>query len=123
MSRDRQGAELRGRRAEGLCVLALRLKGYRILARRLKTPAGEIDILARRGRVLAVVEVKTRAAAAAALEAVTPRQRQRLARAAEALTALRPDLFADGPDLRFDVMAVTPGRWPRHLADAWRPGE
>ena len=119
----RRAAERRGHRAEGLCVLALRLKGYRVLARRLRTPSGEIDILARRGRTLAVVEVKARTDAVTALESVTAQQRRRLARAAEALAVLRPDLVADGPDLRFDVMVVMPGRWPRHLADAWRPGD
>ena len=108
-----------GRRAEGLAAWWLRFKGYRILARGLRLPVGEIDLIARRGRCLAFVEVKRRATLAAALEAVTPRQRRRILRAAEAWLAQRPDLA--GLDLRFDALLLVPGRWPRHLPDAWRP--
>lgn len=107
-----------GRRAEGIAAWWLRLKGYRVLARGLRLPAGEIDLVARRGRCLAFVEVKRRATEAAALEAVTPRQRQRIVRAAEAWLAQRPDLA--GLDLRFDALLLVPGCWPRHLPDAWR---
>ncbi|MBX3492488.1 MAG: YraN family protein [Parvibaculum sp.] len=110
-------------RAETIAALWLRLKGYRILARRLKTRAGEIDMVARRGRVLAVVEVKASAQAAMAgeraVEALLPRQQQRLARAAMHLLAMRPALA--GLDLRFDLVLVAPRRLPRHLPDAWRP--
>ena len=112
-----------GLRAETIAALWLRLKGYRILARRLKTHAGEIDMVARRGRVLAVVEVKASAQAAMAgeraVEALLPRQQQRLARAAMHLLAMRPALA--GLDLRFDLVLVAPRRLPRHLPDAWRP--
>ena len=111
-----------GRFAESLCVWRLRLAGYRVLARRFKTPVGEIDIVARRGDTLAFVEVKARHAAAdrgdQAVE-LTARQRARIERAAEAFVARRPRLA--GCAMRFDLMVVRPWRAPRHLADAWRP--
>ena len=94
------------------------LRGYRILGRRLRSPVGEIDIVARRGAVLAIVEVKARPDSAAAAEAVTPRQQERLIRAAGWVVAGRPDLAA--MQVRFDVMLVTPWRWPQHVVDAWR---
>ena len=97
----------------------LRLKGYRILARGLKSPVGEIDIVACRGRTLAIVEVKRRDDHRAAIDALGPRQQARIARAAAWLLARRPEL-ADHA-VRFDVLLITPRRWPRHLADAWRP--
>lgn len=114
----RQQAERRGRTAELLCRWHLRLRGWRIVARGWRCPAGEIDILARRGNVLAVIEVKSRGDLATAAAAVAPRQRRRIARAAAAFVAIRPDL-AD-MTLRFDVMLVAPLRPPRHLPDAWR---
>lgn len=114
----RQKSEQFGRLAEALCRVLLRVKGYRILASRLRTPLGEIDIVARRGRTLAVVEVKARADWAAASEAVTARQRGRLARAAHAYIAAHPQYA--GLTLRFDVMLVTPWAVPRHILDAWR---
>lgn len=115
---DRLRAEHRGRRAETLCALLLRLKGYRVIARRLKTPMGEIDIIARRGDTLAVIEVKSREEWAPAMEAVTARQRGRLVRAARAFLAVEPRYA--GFTIRFDVMLVRPWRLPRHLVDAWR---
>ena len=119
----RRRAEGWGRRAEDICALALRMKGYRILARRFRCPAGEIDIVARRGGVLAVVEVKARSSPALAVEALTARQRARLERAALAFLATGAAGIAPQShfSLRFDVMAVSPWRWPRHLPDAWRP--
>ncbi len=118
MSRDRRRAWRRGRWAEALCAASLLLRGYRILGRRLRSPVGEIDILARRGRVLAVIEVKARADVASAAEAVTARQRERLTRAAGWVVAGRPELAA--LHIRFDVMLMTPGGVPRHVIDAWR---
>jgi putative endonuclease len=114
----RRARERAGRRAEALAVLYLRLKGYRIEGRRVRTPAGEIDIVARRGGLLIFVEVKARVRHAAALEAVTPRQRRRIERGAEWFAA-RTRSPAAG--MRFDVVAVRPWRLPSHLADAWRP--
>jgi putative endonuclease len=107
-----------GRLAEALCRLSLRLRGYRILGSRVRTPLGEIDIVARRRSVLAVVEVKARPDVLAAGEAVSPRQRQRLARAARLFLGAHPRLA--GLVLRFDVMLVTPWSWPRHIEDAWK---
>ncbi len=115
----RRKAERAGRLAETLCVWLLRLKGYRVLARDLRTPVGEIDIIARRGRLVVAVEVKRRAVARAALEAVQARQRRRIARAFSAFLAHRPALAALGQ--RFDVMVVVPRALPRHIKDAWRP--
>ena len=94
------------------------LKGYRILGFRLKTRQGEIDLLVVKAGVLVVVEVKRRTQLATALEAVTWRQRERLRRAGAAFAAGRPHLAA--LPIRLDLMALAPGRWPRHIRDAWR---
>ncbi len=114
----RRRAFRRGHAAEFLCLWHQRLRGYRILARRFRVPSGEIDLIARRGRVLAAIEVKARPSLAAAGEAISSHQRRRIARALEHFLALHPDLAGLTP--RFDVMLVTPRRLPRHLADAWR---
>jgi putative endonuclease len=114
----RRVAERRGKTAERLCLWHLRLKGYRILARRYKTPVGEVDLIARRGRVLAAIEVKARPDFDRANEAVTPRQRRRIARALAYFLGGRPDLASLAA--RFDVMLVAPRRWPRHVVDAWQ---
>jgi putative endonuclease len=117
--RRAQGAQARrsGRRREILAALLLMAKGYRILGFRLKTPQGEIDLLAQRGAVLAVVEVKSRASIEAALEAVGFQQRERLRRAGEALAGRRAGLRLN---VRLDLVALAPGSWPRHIPDAWR---
>ncbi|HEY1259047.1 MAG TPA: YraN family protein [Stellaceae bacterium] len=115
----RRRAERRGRSAEWLCCWLLRLRGWRIVRRGWRCPAGEIDIVARRGHVLAVIEVKSRGQIEDAAAALTPRQRRRIARAAQALLQARPDL--DTLDLRFDVMLVARYRLPRHWPGAWRP--
>lgn len=112
------GTDALGRRAERWACLFLRLRGYRILARRFATPVGEIDIVARRGGLLVFVEVKLRGTAGAALDAVGPRQQARIARAASLFLKRHPALAA--ADCRFDVLALSPWRWPRHVPDAWR---
>ena len=119
-ARSRRGAAARlsGRRGEVLAALWLMAKGYRILGFRLKTPQAEIDLLAIRGRTLAVVEVKRRADLLAALEAVSFDQRDRLRRAALALASRRPALA--GAAVRLDLMALAPGRLPMHIPDAWK---
>jgi putative endonuclease len=104
--------------AEELAAFRLRLAGYRILARNFRTPVGEIDLIARRGRHLIFVEVKARARDDAAAEAVSARQQARIRRAAEAFLAGRPDFAAFS--CRFDAVLVTPWRAPRHVIDAWR---
>jgi putative endonuclease len=115
---NRLKARRRGRAAERLCRWHLRLRGWRILACDWRCPAGEIDILARRRGVLAAIEVKSRPDFATGAAAVLPRQRRRIARAAEAFLAMRPELAVLA--LRFDVMVVEPLRLPRHLPGAWR---
>jgi putative endonuclease len=110
-----------GRRAEFVATLLLRLKGYAILERRLKAGSGgrgEIDIIARRGPIIAFIEVKARADLETAALALSPQQRQRLRRGAEAYLAQRPRLAHLSP--RFDAVLAAPGRWPRHVIDAWR---
>jgi len=114
----RRRAERRGRFAERLCRWHLRLRGWRVLACDWRCPVGEIDILARRRGILAVIEVKSRANYADAAAAILPHQRRRIMRAAEAFLSLRPELARF--DLRFDVMIVEPRRLPRHLPGAWR---
>ena len=114
----RRRAEGWGRLAESLAVWRLRAAGWQILARDWRRPQGEIDIVARRGGVLAIVEVKARADFARAADAVLPRQKLRIARAAEAFIASRPELA--GLDVRFDAVLVVPWRIPRHVGDAWR---
>ena len=119
-ARRARGAKARrsGRRSEVFCALWLMAKGYRILGFRLRTTQGEIDLLAQKGDVVAVVEVKRRTSLEAALDAVSWRQRQRLMRAAGALTSRSPALA--GASIRLDLIALAPGRWPRHIRDAWR---
>lgn len=112
----RQQAERYGRAGESLAALYLRLKGYRIIARDLRTPVGEIDLIARRGDILAFVEVKARATEAA--EVLSPAQRRRIVRAAEMFLARRPEFQAHG--VRFDLILVGHRRWPRHLRAAFR---
>jgi putative endonuclease len=111
-------ARLSGRKAEVWAALLLMLKGYQILGFRLKTAAAEIDLLALRGRTLAVVEVKQRTTIEAALEAVSHDQRERLRRAGRILAARRPRL--NDAFVRLDLIALAPRRWPRHIVDAWR---
>ena len=117
--RRARGAAARasGRWSEVVAALWLTAKGWRVLGFRLKTPQGEIDLLARKGRVLAVVEVKARTDLASALEAVSPTQLERLRRAGESLAARRRDLAT--LSVRLDIVALAPGRFPRHIPDAW----
>ncbi len=120
MPRDaaaRRGDERAGRLAESLCTWHLRLRGYAVLARRFRCPAGEIDIVARRGNTIAFLEIKLRRTLADALEAVGPRQRHRIAATAEVFLASRSGL--SGFETRFDVMLVIPWRLPVHVANAW----
>jgi putative endonuclease len=102
-----------GHAAEWIAAVWLMLKGYQILAFRLKGHGGEIDILARRGRTLAVVEAKRRRTIEAAILSLGPEQHGRLAAAGQALARNRPSL--QGLNLRIDMVALAPGRFPRHL--------
>ena len=116
MTAARRRSERRGHQAEAVAAWWLRAKGYRILARRSRHPVGEIDLVARRGRVLAFVEVKARATRAAAVASLTARQRERIARAAQAFVAARPGCA--GLAARFDLVVVARGR-PVHIPNAW----
>ena len=109
----------RGLVAEAFCRFALRVKGYRILASRYRSPRGEIDIIAIRGKMIAAIEVKARASSREAILSISPKQRQRVQSAA--LDFLARNAALSQHSLRFDVMLVTPLRWPEHIADAWRP--
>jgi putative endonuclease len=113
----RQAAFKFGLSGEGRAALFLAAKGYRELARRWKTPVGEIDLVMRRGKLIAFVEVKARPTLDEAAFAVLPRQRRRVIAAAEAWLAAHPEHA--GYDLRFDVVLVAPGKLPRHLAAAF----
>lgn len=106
----------RGRASEWVAALWLMARGYRILARRCRTPFGEIDLIAVRGRRLACVEVKRRATRLDAEAAISPHQAGRIARAAEFWIS-RHARYRDH-DLGLDLMLVMPRRWPVHLPDA-----
>src|SRR6201996_4696107 len=117
---DRLAAYAHGHRSETLAALWLRLKGYRILGRRVKTRLGEIDLVAAApfGPVC-FIEVKARADARAAADSVGVSQQTRIARAASLYLASRPGLARRGS--RFDIVAIAPRQLPVHHRDAWRP--
>ena len=113
---NRKRAEAAGRRAETLACWWLRLKGWRILARRARVVGGEVDIVARRRRTLAFVEVKARADEAAAALALDSYRLRRVAAAAERLV---PRYGAGCDIIRLDALFIVPGRWPRHIENVW----
>ncbi len=119
MSGRRQNAESRGRWAEVAAQLLLTLKGYRILATRVRTPRGEIDLVVLKGRTVVFVEVKARRSFDVAIEAITHQQQSRIIAASQVYLARRPALC--GYDVRFDAVVLVPRRWPQHIVDAWRP--
>lgn len=114
---ERIAAFQNGLSAESRCAAWLIAKGYRIVARRFRSHAGEIDIIARRRGVTAFIEVKARASLDDAAYAITPHQQQRIIAAAEAWLATHPQYGKD--ELRFDAMLIAPGRLPRHLMAAF----
>jgi putative endonuclease len=114
---DRRAAFERGLSAESRAAMLLVAKGYRIVARRWRSPVGEIDIVARRRNLLVFVEVKARDREDDAAEAVTPRQQRRLIAAAEAWLAVNPGDVTR--NIRFDVVLVAPKRLPKHLLNAF----
>ena len=115
----RQRAESKGRRAEQLAAWWLRLKGYRILATRVRTPLGEIDLVARRGRTLIFVEVKARDRLDIAQQALHPAARDRIERATR-LVLGRFGRGAADEAVRIDAVLIVPGHWPRHLEAIWQ---
>jgi putative endonuclease len=114
--KDRRASERSGRVAETAAAWWLRLKGWRILARRVRTPVGEVDLVATRGDLVAFVEVKRRATAAELDFAIDER---RLARVAAAAGYLASRYAAEGQDIRIDVILIAPGRALRHIENAW----
>ena len=115
--RKRVAAFRLGLSAESRAAAYLIAKGYRIVARRWRSPVGEIDIVARRKQVLVFVEVKARATFDGAAESVSDRQQRRIVAAAEAWLALHPD--QTNGDIRFDAVLVAPGKLPRHIPAAF----
>ena len=118
---DRQAAERRGRWAERMAIVALALKGYRLLTLRFKSGPGEIDLIMRKGEVTAFIEVKTRASSDLAVEAVSERQARRIAAAARIWMARDP-IAAKGV-CRFDIVTVSPYQWPKHIPNAFSADE
>jgi putative endonuclease len=116
-TRKRQRAMKRGQTAEYLAALYLMLKGYRILSIRYKTPIGEIDIIAKRGNLIAFVEVKSRGDTQLAVDAVSPHSQRRIEAASRIWQARQVNgaLFS----FRYDIIAMGPMRWPSHLVDAF----
>ena len=119
--KKRRAAYRRGTKGEGRAAMLLRLKGYRILERRWRSPVGEVDLIARKGNTLVFAEVKARTSRGDAAESIVPRQRRRISRAAEAYLAYHPDLKIE--NIRFDAILVAPGRWPKHIQAAWLASE
>ena len=116
-SNFRKFAEGAGRRGEAWAALFLRLQFYRIVAMRVKTPVGEIDLIARRGGVTVFVEVKSRSFSHQEEAALGAVNRRRIVRAAQMWLARRPELA--NTDMRFDVIFLAPFAWPRHLKNAF----
>ncbi len=117
----RLAAESRGRHAEDRAAAALAAEGWAVLAQRVRTPAGEIDLVAERAGLLAFVEVKARPTLAEAALALGPAQRRRLMAAAEAWLAMNPGHGTTG--VRFDVVVVDAAGQVRRIADAFRLGD
>lgn len=113
---DRKAAENRGREGEKRAAWWLWLRGWRILDRRVRTPAGEVDLVVRKGNLVAFVEVKTRATGAELDFAIDER---RLARVAAAAEYLMPRYAGPGDDIRVDVILIAPRTLPRHIENAW----
>jgi len=114
---NREAAEKRGRGAETLACWYLRLKGWRVLARRARVPGGEVDIIARRGRTLAFIEVKARSSLEAAGHSLDAWRLRRVVVAAERLA---PRYMKAGDEVRIDAMFVVPRRLPQHLPNVWQ---
>jgi putative endonuclease len=110
-------ANRRGHRGEALAAFALRLKGWRIVAKRYRSPLGEIDLIARRGNLIAMVEVKARSSFRGAMDSVTPAAQKRIMGSADLWLSRQKD--AAKLSIRFDIIAVLPWRWPIHVERAF----
>ena len=115
---EKLAAYKRGHRGEWLAALALSLKGFRILARRYRTPAGEIDLIARRGNLVIMVEVKARPTLMAAMEAINVTAERRIEAAADLWLSRRSDYAK--LSVRFDLVAILPRRWPVHIPNLFQ---
>lgn len=109
-------AEKRGRRAESIAAGWLRLHGWRILAKRVRTSRGEVDLVAKRGKLVAFVEVKARSKSRDLDVSI---DQHRLKRVAAAANILYAQFCQNGEDARIDVILVAPRRWPTHLTNVW----
>ncbi|HPF77687.1 MAG TPA: YraN family protein [Alphaproteobacteria bacterium] len=116
MKRQKKKTYDRGMKAEGLAALWLQVKGYKILARRYKTPVGEIDLIVQKNNLIAFVEVKSRMTTTQALESLTPSMRRRIERAAAHYIGHNN---CEGRELRFDLVTVAPPFFIQHLDNAW----
>lgn len=116
-NQSRQKAQKYGLFAESLAAFALRIKGYKIVARNFKTKLGEIDIIARNGDLVAIVEVKARKNLQSSLDSVGYQSTQRIQNSADLWLAKQPD--AHLISMRFDIVAVQPKKWPVHIKDAF----
>ncbi|MFC3099469.1 YraN family protein [Altererythrobacter lauratis] len=114
----RQRAEARGREGEAQAAEWLRLQGWEVLASRVKTKVGEIDLVARRTGLVAFVEVKWRSKVAALDLAIDEHRLRRVAAAAEAVAH---EYATQGEDISIDVILLAPGTKPRHITNAWQP--
>jgi len=114
----RQKAEKAGRQGEFRAAMFLRLQGWRIIGERVKTPKGEIDLIARRNGLVAFVEVKWRSKREDLDHAI---DEYRLRRVAAAVEAIAHDYVRDGKDMRIDVILLAPASIPRHITNAWMP--
>lgn len=116
---SRVAAERAGRFGETLAALSLQWKGYVILQRRVKSPRGEVDLIARRGKILAFIEVKSRKSLQDPATILTPSQMQRIVNGATGWASSKA--WASACQWRYDLIVVAPWRWPLHVRDAWRP--
>ena len=117
MARNRAKSEKAGRKAELLALWYLRLKGYRLLVHRYKSHQGEVDLIMRKGETTAFIEVKARSTLDAAVTAVTSYQSKRISAAARSFMA--KDRKAARQFCRFDIIAMSPYHWPRHIENAF----
>ena len=115
---QRRDADSRGREGEAEAAMFLAQAGWQIVAQRVKTKAGEIDLVAARSGIIAFVEVKWRAHAASLADAIDER---RLARVAAAVEIVWQDYATNGEDIRIDVILLAPARKPTHIENAWMP--
>jgi putative endonuclease len=113
---NRLAAEKLGRRGETIAAWFLRFKGWRVIAARVKTPRGEVDLIARRGKTIAFVEVKARANVRDLATAIDAYRLRRVAAAAEILL---PKYGKECENMQIDVIMVAPWRWPNHLPNVW----